>query len=745
MTSLRLLPPPAPRAGGPSSAPVAPLGATGPLRGPAGWLALLLGLLLASVAGAQDSPPEPSMPERLNPFWSQYWPAKMADDEEKMDRASRLNSDLAEAALDILIDDYSAKPADWLPGELRTLAWSLDRATRGTRYIERVRFVLGLERRDLTARHAAMVQLGDSWAAFNEGVEKKDKELVAEAAAGFSKAAVPFEAIGDAEFASKCWLNAADAQHKLGDEWERAVALQKALAQLAKLPFSDPNADGAKSALDDLVGRGYDPDQPKPEGLPGGGGDMGEGDGSGGAAPTGGAPGRTLDSLAPGSKPVTAALEQDVPRKGLAAISFPNTPPLDNFLLWPYSYVKGNGPTPFDRQRSVFFEPWGRAWDMSRDGAEFSIDTDGDGKPEVSFTPNTSPIRIDVPAPDGGILPLMVCIPGERESMFSMDLNNSPQPGGARLRFHLASSMDGQVLGEDWKLFDSNLTGRFGDIAEHWGDGITRSDAELLPTKWYEPDAVLVGKAKTTIPFSPVMPLGDGFARVSCTPDGKAVTVQPLALETGFVKLDAATKVPPAHVLIREADGKLGNAILDVVPSRKGGTVAVPAGNWRFCFAHIESGAKTSMKNTRAYEGRSKPFAVEPGKTVTLSLGGPYELEVLPPKVNPPKEEGAEPSTVIDFETLRIFGRGGEEWALLFDDPLQPDVELLTADGKKVGKPHKTRRAELEDWQERGETVLWFASPFEIVGEKNAASLVPKLSQKSHVLLGGPFATPGGK
>lgn len=698
---------------------------------------LLAALLLLAAAGLQDQPVIPDLPDDLKPFWEDYWPAKQADDEEAMDKAVRLAREKAEFTLNLLLDEYCAKPRDGLRDELRTLAWSMDRVERGERYIARVRFVLDLED---TARLQRLGLMNDLYRAEKEfGYAIEDKAGDAEferVGQAFADCATGFEKLGDLEFAIRSLVNVADIELRRNRQWDRAVAFKRIVELGGRLEFKDASVESSATELERLRGLGFDPDRPRPEaGAP-----LAEGAGDGAAgAPTAtpaGGKGRTLDAFAPGSAAVVVKLQPDLPKKGYSGLVLPSFAPLENHFLWAYTFIAGTGPTPFDGQRgAVALQPGGQRWQLLRDGTTFLIDSDGDGRGDVTVPLSTTPQRVEVPLPGGGTWPIMACVPDEREQQFGLELNYAPQVDSARVRFHLAGGRRGQVLGEEWLLLDSNLSGVYGDHVEQYGDGFTATSNDL-PTLFREPDAVQLGKARITQPFSTVMPVGGRFHRASITPDGSELTLRELALEAGAVKLDLSSKAAPTHVLIEEIGGALPGAVLNVVPPKKGGSVPVPAGRWQVVMGRLESGTKTGLKQVRIYRGRAEPFDVEPGKTVTLALGAPYQVRFQPPAGDVSTQEG---ETTIRFGSLRIFGRGGEEYALLHDEPLQPEVEIVGPDGKKHGKPSKTLLPDLALWQAAGEGCLYFPAPLSVPELKDAGSHVFRLSQKQHGLLGGPL------
>lgn len=697
---------------------------------------LLAAVLLLCAAAPQDAPVIPELPEDLKPFWEEYWPAKQADDEEAMDKAVRLAREKAEYTLNLLLDEYCAKPVDGLRDELRTLAWSMDRVERGERYIERVRFVLDLGD---TARLQRLGLMNDLYKAEEElGYAIEDKAGDAEferVGQSFLSCATGFEKLGDVEFAIRSLVNVADIELRRNRQWDRAVVLKRIIELGARLSYKDAAVESSATELERLKGLGFDPELPRPDAsAPAAGGEAGGAGTPADARP--GGKGRTLDSYAPGSSALVTRLEPDLPKKGYSGVVLPSFAPLENHFLWYYTYLAGTGPVDFDSQRGVVaLSPGGKRWKLLRDGTIFMIDSDGDGQGDVTVPLSTTPQRIEVPLPGGGHYPIMACVPDEREQQFGLELNYAPQVDSARVRFHLAGGRRGDVLGESWLLLDNNLSGVYGDHIEQYGDGFTATSNELL-TLFREPDAVQVGKGRITLPLSTVMPAGGKFWRCSVTPDGAELTLRELALETGAVKLDLSSKAAPTHVLIEEVGGALPGAVLNVVPPKKGASVPVPAGKWQVVMGRLEAGTKTGLQQVRIYRGRSQPFDVEPGKTVTLAMGAPYQVHFQPPPADIRTEEG---ETTIRFNSLRIFGRGGEEYALLHDEPLQPEVEIVGTDGKKHGKPVKTMRPDLALWQTAGEGCLYFPAPLTLPELKDATRLTYRLSQKQHGLLGGPL------
>jgi hypothetical protein len=695
------------------------------------WLGMAaLAAALLAPAQEQDNNPIGHLPTAVRPFWEVYWPAKQKDDDEAMARAVRAFRIPAEDALDSLLDYYCNTADSTLPDDLRTLANTMDEVWHGTRFIERVRLVLDMEDKARTARFAAFQLKSDAARRAEIAAEKGTEDDWNIVSRQYRRVADSFELIGDYEACIKALWEQQFIESKVNHQMERAKIFARIIELAAKLPFNEPMAADAATELEALKKLGYDPANPDggvppPKEKPSGGAaapDVPQGQGHG------------LEAFRSGSAAAATKLVLDSPKKGLAPVVLPSFYPLEDDYIWPYSWIEGTGPASFDTQRSVFLAPTGKQWKLLRDGASFSLDSDVNGTPDVSFTPGSNPQRIEVPLSDGRIWPLMVSVPSDRETMFGIELNYAPEPERARLRFNMGGAMKGEVQGETWLLYDNNMTGVYGDTVDQYGDGFT-ADPSDERTFFRDPDAVLIGKARVAQPWSPVLPLGESFWRATVTPDGTELTLREMDLEAGAVKLDCATKTPPTHVLIEEVSGALPGVLLNVAPAKKGASVPVPTGTWQFVMGRIESGTKTGMAQVRMYRGHAPTFEVKAGETCTLALGAPYTLRMTPGMGEVESREG---ETRIRFDSLRVFGRGGEEYALLHNEPLQPEVEIIGPDGKKMGKPVKTMRGDVSLWQEMGEKSLYYPAPL-MVSELKGSGYTFRLSQKSHPLLGGPF------
>lgn len=689
-----------------------------------GLLLLCASLALGAVRPAQDANPH-HLPEELQQFWRDYSMAKEADDEPAMDKAVRRNHDRAVRTLNLLLDDYSLKSSSDLPDELRTLAFSLGRVDGNQRYIDRVRFVLELEPDYRKARSEGLNAMSAAIDLFNKAHESKLPEDWTAALAALTPIRQRWIDVGDTEQSVLCLDMMAKCEEGLGRTAQQAALLQQVVEQGAKLNFKDETVARARITLEDL---GKAPGEPSADGGPAAEGEPAT------PAPEP-QPGDALKKFEAGSAPIVVPLKDDKGSKGVGAVVLPNFSAPEQYLLWPRSFWSATDPqpAPFDANRAVQMRPFGTTMTIERDGTKFKFDTDNDGKVDLTAALSNTPQRFELLAPDGkSIYALMMSVPGDKEDMFGVATNYSPTKEAASIRFAVGGCLDGDALGQAWKVYDANLSGVYGDAAVlYGGDGVTEYDP-ALENLYFETDAVLIGKAKVAIPWSTALPVGEDFYRAEIGPDGRTLTLQKLALETGLLKLDMATEVQPTHLVLC-GTGAIEGSFFNVVPAKKGGTVKLPVGSYRIASGRIELGKKTSMKVARVYQGTSGAIEVKPGETTTLALGAPYKLLV--------KTGTQENVGLISGPSLRIFGRAGEEYAMLFDDPLQPQVEVRTKSGKKLVKGDSMARAGVEEYQNNpsGRGVdIWFPAIFGFelpAGE----SFQVRLTQKTHPLLGGPF------
>ncbi|RKY21660.1 MAG: hypothetical protein DRQ55_03535 [Planctomycetota bacterium] len=663
-------------------------------------------------------------PPSLDEFWKRWVEAKSSNEDDELDKVVRRYRSDADTMLNVLLDDISKADEQELYFEIRLLAWSLDRVDRGERFISRARFVIDL---DMFGRGRRAIAMGRFETAIGLEAEARielSDESWRAVLREFDGAAQAFADVNDVEFEIFCHLQSAQVEFTRQRLWHQGqyMKLVLALAQGQSL-----HSDAEKLAGDTLEAirtRGIDPDGPETTALPGAAGGEGEGESSG----TGG---RALTSFVPNSEPQTFQLTLQTPKKGLPKLPLPSFYQFDQYQLWQQTWIDLEGPGEFDYLRGGRWRPDGDSWSLSRDGIEtFLIDSNGDGEADARFAGSSTPTRVELTSSKGRTWPIMVCTLGLGELMFDSAFNYAPTEDGARVRFFLASYWEGKVQGETWRVFDCNMDGVFGVGWENFDDLVTDySDDEHVT--WFEPDGVQIGRAKKAIPLSSVMPVDDTFYRVTQDPEQETLTLQEMNLATGELQLELDYKVQPSHLVVREVD-KLEGAYFDILPARRGQPVTLPVGTYQFCLGRIAKGSKTNQDQVRIYAGRAQPFKIEAGETTELAFGAPYDLTF---KVT---QDGQE--SVLDTRSMRVFGQAGEEYAMFFDQPLQPEVEVQTDDGKTLAKASKLRKVGVGEWEVNTgkDNILWF--PYELRVDTPAGKQVQmQMTQKAHALLGGPF------
>ena len=683
------------------------------------WTGMALSLLLAvmaSPATCQDA--EIVVPDELSSFWAKWSDAKKSPLDEPMDKVTRQNPEEAELMLNLLLDDVSRKESSSLFHELRLLAWSMDRAEKSERYISRVRLVNDMSVGDRKRRVAALQLWWDALEVEETATTLRTDKSWADALGAYETAKAAFEKLSDGEYMVFCLVRCGEIQRKRGLKWEQSQYLKQVVDVAATLPFEEPALKLSEEVLANLVAGGLDPDGPRPEDSPTGGTNDARG-------------GLGLEAFAAGSEEQVFSFVRTSGKKGITGVDLPSFFNSEQYQLWPISWVDKQGPNDFDSQRGAFFKPGGKPWSLSRDGMEtFLIDSNGDGEPEVRFAASSTPARIEIDAGDGGEpFAFMVSSLSQREPIFDIETNYAPTVEGARLRFFPAYWYEGKILGEKWKIFDTDMDGGLGE-SYVWGDDLY-TDLDPDGDAWWTTDSVQIGRSKKGMPWSSVLPIGEDFYRAWIDLAKGEVKLREMNITTGSVLLDIDTKVMPQSIVVRAVDELMKGAFFELIPARKGRPVSLPVGKYQLASGRLSTGKKTSMDQARIYIGETKPFEVREGETTTVELGAPYKLTF--------KTESHADGALVNGRSIRIFGRGGEEYAMLFDMPLQPMLEVQDAAGRKVGKPQSMRKAAVSDWETdvKG-NILWFPLD-EVISVPKGETYKMRLTQKAHSLLGGPL------
>lgn len=707
----------------------------------------LLFALLGFVAGAARSQSLEELKVALHPdlqeFWTRFEPEKNKDDDDGMDSVVRRYEKDAVDTLDSLLEAMGRVEHPGLNGHARALAWSIDRVTRGERYIERVRFVLDLELRSRGRRRVAFANYYKGIDAGDAAIASNSAEEFDAALAQLDRVVAEFELLEDWESAMRVSMHGAFVTQRRGLDfrWERTAWYRRAVQNGEKLPYRDPLAFTAQAALDALIAAGFDPDKDKP--ALGTGGDVdpdGGGYRDGRAPPEAGEPGgpgrtATLTSFAPGSKDTVVELKRKSNKKGLSGLILPTFDLPDQELVWTKTQLSGDGPEPFDNIRgdAVSYRPFDQRWTLRRDGiSQFGIDVDGDDKVDVEFTGTTTPTFIEVPGPEKGLTtPLRVCVPGNAEQMLGLRVNFAPTPDLAQVRFQPAGWLEGKVEGEKVRLFDLNMDGKWGGPIVRWDDLVTRyTDDDHV--SWYDVDAMEVGRMKAIAPLSSVTQIKGKWYRLVVDSAKATISSRELAIPTGKVVVDYDIANLPTHVVVREVGEKLEGAVFNIMSAKKKAPVELPVGTYQIISGVLTKGKKTSTDLARIYTGKSPTFEIKAGETTELELGAPFDL------VFSHEQQGKE--RVLRASTIRVFGRFGEEYAMLFDVPLKPEVSVRRVGGSSMAKGEAMRWPGNDEYQTSSNPWQTIHFPVDFRIDNPGRDAVEMMAeQDKHPLLGGPF------
>ncbi len=265
------------------------------------------------------------------------------------------------------------------------------------------------------------------------------------------------------------------------------------------------------------------------------------------------------------------------------------------------------------------------------EGSSLTVDTDGDGKTDVTVEGESGYVRLRT----------------EAGFDYSIRLKNEGQGW-----FYAASGARVGKLGATRiTLIDQNGDGRY--------DGVGR-------------DAMIVGSSRTACFLSRTVNVAGALHTLQVAPDGGSLRHTPYEGKAGRLDLargwDAQARLQSA--IVRSADGEHS---FDLARHHEG--LAVPAGEYVLHGGQLGLGKST----VRFRRGNAKPIVVAAGKTAAVLGGGPLSAEFAY------QRRGDE--VILTPDSLRWFGRGGEEYFAW--KPFGKSPEFTIADSKvrkEIGK-----------------------------------------------------------
>lgn len=216
----------------------------------------------------------------------------------------------------------------------------------------------------------------------------------------------------------------------------------------------------------------------------------------------------------------------------------------------------------------------------------------------------------------------------EREMVNEAECNLAPSDAVGNVYYRSASSWKAQVGADTITYYDDSADGNPCDAAPFARDlrspmlGNYDADKPTLAPLF---DSMRVGKGPR-VPCSEFVKLATGWAFVK---KGKGEDVGMRMLNPEYVKSAKIKLVwngpkPTAPVqLVVQGAGDYETALFDVAGGKE---VEVPASDYRVIWGRMMIGKGPRAQLAHLYQGASKPFTVEPGKTYELKMGAPFGL-----------------------------------------------------------------------------------------------------------------------
>ncbi len=224
----------------------------------------------------------------------------------------------------------------------------------------------------------------------------------------------------------------------------------------------------------------------------------------------------------------------------------------------------------------IVLEGMKMAFNTGVEGTALQVDKDGDGNFDVKVTGESG----------------LVTLQGETQRYALRVANQGTgwhaMPGGA---------MVGKVRGQQVRLIDQNLNGRFDD---------------------YGVDAMIVGRGKHASFLSRVINVRGDLVSIAVAPDGTSVTWEPYQGERGT--LDFGTSFASKGKLLGAVVVESSKQLSYTLTSR---AMTVPAGNYQLHQGRIGLG-----RNVVSFgPGKMGMLAVTAGETMAVTLGEPVTID----------------------------------------------------------------------------------------------------------------------
>jgi hypothetical protein len=267
------------------------------------------------------------------------------------------------------------------------------------------------------------------------------------------------------------------------------------------------------------------------------------------------------------------------------------------------------------------------------DGMALAVDTNGDGKMDDKVKGIGGVVAINAKTTDGKTLKTAVRV----------------VKNGADWDLYPAAYVHGRVGGQEVKLIDMNLNGRYDDVGA---------------------DAMVVGRTNAASLLSKVANLGGKLYELTASSDGSSVTAKLWEGEAGMLNLRKSWKSDGSDLesaVISSTNGEMSFELSDAKSGLK-----LPVGEYSLVYGFAKKGAET-VKIKAGPE--MKPFKVEANGDNVFAWGGPLEMDF---------------TFTIDKETItvptniRYFGSAGEEYYEFKPDGKPPLIVVTDAETGQV-------------------------------------------------------------
>lgn len=679
-------------------------------------------------------------------FWKGFHKTYAAGDEKKTLNYIRRNKESAVETFDFYFIAFATNSATNVEeADLKALATTMQEVFKNSLYTYKVDSFLDLEPAGRQSWGNAWGMFVTGYAAFTEGKDNDNPYKTGEAMEKYEKSLEIFRYLEDHLAEIDLLVRLSECSELVQEKYRSCVFLHEAKAAIDKLPLKHnemkmmpDNVELITTKLQEYLDKGYDPTKPQYDGGEPTEVEVEEG-------------GEELVDDGSLRMPSFVPVDPDAPyeewKMSYAKMKGPDdffTPAYFtgyNLFLWPRIwYDSGQSDSvnmnPFYMNNVYYYGFYAKPLMLTYADDTFFVEIDGNKRTrsEVKATTKAGKLVIkDVEKGPDGKYPecqMFIQTPGEQESMFGLTVNNADQDvKRLNLRMRVGWYTKGKIHGETCMLIDDNISGTLNELGYPMeSDTLTNGDY----IHWYL-DAMVVGKEKKARPVSNYMRFGDKFYHMKIDPYGRKVETKEVEVETGTIRFNWKGDTMPEYVILHLLDD---NYFFVNVAQKD--PVEVPIGQYEIACGKIETKKKKNAKQVRIYNGSHPYIEVYKNKQTTLTLGAPFkftfETEI---KTGEDTESGNDEFVVIG-KSLNVFGRGGEAYAMFFDEVPLPEVSIRDKETQTVvAKGEEMRAADLDRFYFFDRNSVWF--PMDYGYEIKATSeLEAKLELKKIPLLGGP-------